>query len=61
MEQQPTGFAEGLDQLRQEAVVRISLLPAQQPRPDTSQSITGPIAGERPRSRALSVMGMYDS
>ena len=29
MEQQPTGFAEGLDQLQQEAVVHISLLPAQ--------------------------------
>ena len=42
MEQQPTGFAEGLDQLQQEAVVHISPLPAQQPRPASSQSITGP-------------------
>ena len=61
MEQQPTGFAEGLDQLWQEAVVHISLLPAQQPKPASSQSITGPITGERPRSRALSVMGADES
>ena len=33
MEQQPTGFAEGLDKLQQEAAVHISPLPAQQPRP----------------------------
>ena len=58
MKQQPTGFAEGLDKLQQEAVVHISLLPAQQPRPASSQAITGPITGERPHSRALSVMGM---
>ena len=32
MEQQPTGFAEGLDKLQQEAAVHISPLPAQQPR-----------------------------
>ena len=61
MEQQPTGFAEGLDQLQQEAVVHISPLPAQQPRPASFQSITGPITGERPHSRALSVMGMDES
>ena len=41
--EQPTGFVEGLDQLQQE------------PRPDSSQSITGSITGERPHSRALSV------
>ena len=57
MDQQPTGFAEGLDQLQQEAVVHISPLPAQPPRPASSQSITGPITGERPCSRALSVVG----
>ena len=57
MKKQPTGFAEGLDKLQQEAVVHISPLPAQQPRPDSSQSITGPITGERPCSRALFVMG----
>ena len=57
MEQQPTGFAEGLDKLQQEAVVHISPLPAQQRRPDSSQSITGPITGERPHSRASSGMG----
>ena len=61
MEQQPTGFAEGLDKLQQEAVVHISPLPAQQPRPDSSQSITGPITGERPHSRALPVMGTNES
>ena len=61
MEQQPTGFAEGLDQLQQEAVVHISPLPAQQPRPASSQPITGPITGGRPHSRALSVMGMDES
>ena len=57
MDQQPTGFAEGLDQLQHEAVVRLSPLPAQSPRPTSSQSITGPITGERPHSRALSVAG----
>ena len=57
MDQQPTGFAEGLDKLQQEAVVHVSPLPAQPPWPASSQSITGPIAGERPHSRALSVMG----
>ena len=57
MEQQPTGFAKGLDQLQQEAVVHISPIPAQQPRPASSQSITGPITGERSCSRVLSVMG----
>ena len=56
MEQQPTGFAEGLDKLQQEAVVHISPLPAQQSWPASSQSITGPITGERPCPRALSVM-----
>ena len=58
MDQQPTGFAEGLDKLQQEAVVHVSLLPAQPPRPASSQSITGPITGERPHSRALPVVGM---
>ena len=57
MDQQPTGFAEGLDKLQQEAVVDVSPLPAQPPRPASSQSITGPITGERPCSRALSVVG----
>ena len=61
MEQQPTGFEEGLDQLWQEAVVHISPLPAQQPRPASFQSITGPITGERPSSRALSLMGVDES
>ena len=57
MDQQTTGFAEGLDQLQHEAVVHLSPLPAQPPRPTSSQSITGPIPGERPHSRALSVAG----
>ena len=42
MDQQTTGFAEGLDKLQQEAVVHVSLLPAQPPRPASSQSISGP-------------------
>ena len=57
MDQQPTGFAEGLDKLQQEAVVHVSPLPAQPPRPTLSQSTTGPITGERPPSRALSAVG----
>ena len=57
MDQQPTGFAKGLDKLQQEAVVHISPLPAQPPRPASSQSITGPITGEKPHSRALPVVG----
>ena len=61
MDKQPTGFAEGLDKLKQEAVVHISPLPAQQPSPASSQSITGPITGERPRSGALPVMGKDES
>ena len=60
MNKQPTGFAEGLDQLQQEAVVHVSPLPAQPPRPTSSQSITGPITGERPHSRALSVAGTVE-
>ena len=58
MDQQPTGFAEGLDQLQQEAVVHVSPLPAQPPRLTSSQSITGSITGERPHSRTLSVAGV---
>ena len=57
MDQQPKGFAEGLDKLQQEAVVHISPLPAQPPKPASSQSITDSTTGERPHSRALSVMG----
>ena len=48
MDQQPTGFAEGLDKLQQEAVVHISPLPAQPLRSTSSHSTTGPINGERP-------------
>ena len=61
MGQQPTGFVEGLDKLQQGAVVHISPLPAQQPKPDSSQSIPGPITGERPCSRASFVMGVDES
>ena len=57
IDQQPTGFADGLDQLQQEAVVHVSPLPVQPPRPTSSQSITGPITGGRPCPRALSVAG----
>ena len=58
MDQQPTSFPEGLDQLQQEAVVCLSPLQAQPPRPTSSQSITGPITGERPHSRELSLAGV---
>ena len=61
MEKQPTGFAEGLDKLQQEAVVHISPQPTQQSRPNSFHLITGPIAGERPHSMALSVMGTDES
>ena len=61
MDQQPTGFAEGLDHLQQEAVVHVSPVPAQPPRPTSSQSITGPINGERSHSGALSVAGTDES
>ena len=58
MDQKSTGFAEGLDWLQQEAVVHLSPLQAQPPRPTSSQSIIGPITGERPCSRALSIAGV---
>ena len=61
MDQQPTGFAEGLDKLQLKAVVHISPLSTQPPRSASSESITGPITGERPSSRPLSVMGMDES
>ena len=61
MDQQTTGFVEGLDKLQQEAVVHVSPLPAQPPRLASSQSITGSITGERPCSRALSEMGTDQS
>ena len=50
-----------MDKLQEEADVHISPLPAQQPTPNSSQSITGPITGERPHSRASSVMGTDES
>ena len=58
MDQQPTIFVEGLDKLQQEAVVCVSPLPAQPPRPATSQSATGPITRERLPSRAFPAVGM---
>ena len=47
MDQQPTGFAEGLNKLQQEAAVHISPLPAQPHRPASSQSITGHITEKK--------------
>ena len=47
MAQQSTRTTDGVQQLQQQAVV--------QHRPTSSQSIAGPIAGERPPSRALPV------
>ena len=57
MDQQPTYFVVGLDQLQQEGVVQISLLPTQPPRPTSSRSIRGHITGEGLSSRTLSVAG----
>ena len=51
-------FCRGIGPAAQEAVVHVSPLPAQPPRPASSQSNTGPTTGERPCSRALSVAGM---
>ena len=48
---------QNMDQLQQEAVVHLSPLPAPPPRPTSSQSITGPITGDRPHFRALSKAG----
>ena len=42
MAQQSTSAIEGVQQLQQQAVVQLSLLPPHHNRPTSSQSITGP-------------------
>ena len=55
MAQQSTSATNGVQQLQQQAVVQLSPLTQHHNRPTSSQSITGPLAGERPPSRALPV------
>ena len=56
MSQQPTSATHRLQQLQQQPIVQLTQLPQHQPRPTSSQSTAGPLAGERPPSRALSVV-----
>ena len=57
MAQQSTSAINGAQQLQQQAVVQFSPLSLHHTRPTSSQSITGPLAGERPPSRTLPVAG----
>ena len=61
MAQQSTSAINGIQQLQQQAVVQLLQLSPHHTRPTSSQSITGPLAGERPPSRALSVAGTAES
>ena len=61
MAQQSTSAINGAQQLQQQAVVQLSPLSLHHTRPTSSQSITGPLAGERPTSRALPVAGTTES
>ena len=61
MAQQSTGAINGIQQLQQQAVIQLSPLSPHHTRPTSSQSITGPLAGERPPSRALSIAGAGES
>ena len=56
-EQTTYRFCRGIRPAAARSSCHVSPLPAQPPRPTSSQSITGPITGERPHSRALSVAG----
>ena len=60
MAQQSTSAMDGIQQLQQQAVVQLSPLSLHHTRPTSSQSITGPLAGERPPSRALPVAGAVE-
>ena len=53
MAQQSTSATEEVQQLQQQAVVQLSPLSPHCTRPTFSQSTTGPLAAERPPSRAL--------
>ena len=57
MAQQSASAMYGVQQLQQQAVIQLSSLSPHHTRPTSSQSITGPLARERPPSRALPVMG----
>ena len=61
MAKQSTSATEEVQQLQQEAVVQLSPLSLHHTRPMSSQSTTGPLAGERPPSRALPVPGAAES
>ena len=60
MAQQFTSAINGVQQLQQQAVVQLSPLSPHHTRPTSSQSITGPLAGERPPWRALPVAGAVE-
>ena len=61
MAQQSTSINGEAQQLEQQPVVKIFPLPPQLSRPNFSQSITGPLAGERPPSRTTSVVDQVES
>ena len=61
MAQQSTSATEEAQQLQQQAVVQFSPLSPHRTRPTSSQSTTGPLAGERPSSMALPVAGTAES
>ena len=61
MAQQSTSDTEEVQQLQQQAVVQLSPLSPHHTRPTSSQSTTGPSAGERPPSRAPPVAGAAES
>ena len=61
MAQQSTSTIDGVQQLQQQAVVQLLPLSPHHTRPTFSQSNTGPLAGERPPSRALPVAGAAES
>ena len=57
MAQQSTSATDGVQKLQQQAVIQFSSLSPHHTRPTSSQSITGPLSGERLPPRALSVVG----
>ena len=50
----------GVQHLQQQAFIQLSPLSPHHTRPTSSQSTTGPLAGERPPSRALPVAGIAE-
>ena len=61
MAQQSTSANNGIQQLQQQAVVQLLPLSPHHTRSTSFQSITGPLTGERPPSRALPVAGTVES